>query len=116
MNGHSDFALRWQKAGDENFTNVPAMIYPSNDLEDAFYRNSEVLVEKADNIRLQYLTLSYSLPRKLLHSAHRYLQVYLNANDPGILWRANKEGIDPEYLNGIVPTPKSYVFGVRATF
>jgi TonB-linked SusC/RagA family outer membrane protein len=116
MNGHSDFAFRWKKSGDENFTNVPAMIYPANDLEDAFYRNSEVLVEKADNIRLQYLTLSYTLPRKLLHGAHRYLQVYLNANDPGILWRANKEGIDPEYLNGIVPTPKSYVFGVRATF
>ena len=47
-----DYPKRWKQPGDENSTYVPAMTYPSNSVRDAFYSNSEVLVEKADQIRL----------------------------------------------------------------
>lgn len=116
LKGHPDYAKRWQKPGDELFTDVPSMTYPSSSDRDAFYRNTEIMVVKADNLRLQFVTLSYDVPGKVLKHALRGLQLYFNANDLGILWRANKEGLDPEYLNGVIPPPKNYVFGVRATF
>jgi hypothetical protein len=28
--GHTDYTLRWQKPGDEKFTNVPSFVYPAN--------------------------------------------------------------------------------------
>jgi TonB-dependent starch-binding outer membrane protein SusC len=114
--GHPDFEKRWQKPGDENYTTVPSMIYPASSDRDAFYSNSDVMVEKADNIRLQFVTLGYDLGRRIWKSSVRKLQVYVNANDLGIIWRANNEGIDPEYLSGVIPPPKNYVFGVRVTF
>jgi hypothetical protein len=92
------------------------MIYPANSDRDAFYSNSDVMVEKADNIRLQFVTLGYDLGRRIWKSSGRKLQVYVSANDLGIIWRANNEGIDPEYLSGVIPPPKNYVFGVRAIF
>jgi len=116
LNGHPDYAKRWQKPGDEKYTSVPALIYPSSSSRDAFYTNSEILVEKADNIRLQFITLAYEVPNKILRTAFHRLQIYFNANDLGIIWRANKSGIDPEYLAGVIPPAKNYVFGIRANF
>lgn len=62
--GHSDYANRWQKPGDELNTNIPSNRYESNSARDAFYLGSEVLVEKGDHIRLQYINLNYSFQRK----------------------------------------------------
>jgi TonB-dependent starch-binding outer membrane protein SusC len=42
----------------------------------------------------------------------RNSQVYVYANNLGVIWRANKEGLDPDFNNGLV-TPKSYAVGVR---
>lgn len=113
---HADYAKRWQKTGDEKYTNVPSMIYPANNSRDNFYQNAEVLVDKGDNIRLQYITLSYTIDQnQLKNPSGKHVQIYLNINDIGIIWRANKEGIDPDYRNGIVPPSKSFAIGIRAT-
>lgn len=106
--GHSDFALRWQKPGDENHTNIPSMVYPLNPQREIFYASSEILASKADLIRLQYITFSYQIKKPAI-------QLYLNLNNLGLLWTANKYGIDPEYYNGLPPS-KNYALGLKATF
>ncbi|WP_316831444.1 SusC/RagA family TonB-linked outer membrane protein [Pedobacter aquatilis] len=115
--GHSDYAVRWQKAGDEATTNVPAFIYPSNSYRDLFYAASEVLIEKGDHIRFQYANLSYSLPKKLFRNKLRSAEIYLNTTNLGILWRANKKGIDPEYSGTSTLLPaKTLSAGCRINF
>lgn len=116
--GHGDFAKRWKVAGDERFTHVPSFIYPdpSGGLRDAFYYDSDVLVERGDHVRLQYVNLSYNLNKstwkKLPFSG---LQLYVNMSNLGILWRANKEKLDPEY-DQVIPPSKGFTFGLNAIF
>ncbi len=114
-NGNSDYALRWQKTGDELKTNIPSMIYPADPNRDAFFAESEALVEKGANIRWQDLTASYTFNnqghRRL---PFRSLSLYLYANNLGILWRANKEGLDPDA--GTYPPPFTLSFGLKANF
>ncbi|MNK07555.1 TonB-dependent Receptor Plug Domain protein [compost metagenome] len=113
---HADYAKRWQKAGDEKNTNVPALIYPNNENRNSFYNSSEVLVNKGDHIRLQFVNLAYSLKKSQLTKLPvKELQFYANASNLGILWKANKFDLDPEYNNVIRPRA-SYALGLRANF
>lgn len=115
---HEDYAKRWQNPGDENITDVPSFVYPLVSARDNFYNASEVLVEKADCIRLQYINLNYNL-NKNTHSwfPFRTGQIFCTMNNIGILWRANKYGIDPDYTftSSLMPIPRNISFGVRAT-
>jgi hypothetical protein len=46
------------------------------------------------------------------------LQVYTYINNVGLLWRANKDHLDPDFVSlgsYSMPTPRSIAFGVRAT-
>lgn len=113
--GHSDFALRWQNQGDELVTNVPSWVYPVNSARDSFYNNSEVLVEKGDNIRLQYVNLSFDLSDKKRHnSGLQKIRIFCTASNLGLLWRANKAGLDPDYPNSFNPPSKSFSIGINA--
>jgi TonB-linked SusC/RagA family outer membrane protein len=114
--GTSDFSKRWQRAGDEKITNVPSMIYPANSNRDLFYNNSSALIDRGDNIRLGYINISYSFkqPDKTIQ-IFSTLQLYANISNIGILWRANKDKIDPDYISSI-PQPCSYSIGIRASF
>src|SRR5690606_38158317 len=88
--GHVEYQDRWQKPGDENHTQVPSMVYPANGNRDRFYEYSEVTVGRGDHIRLQYVNLSYDLPiKKIMQFGIRQFQVYVNANNLGILGKAN---------------------------
>jgi len=98
--GHSDYALRWQQAGDEVRTNVPVFTYPNNLYASDFYRISSPLVESASQIKLRDLQLSYSLGA--LHKIGlKNMRVYGYAQNLGTIWRANKLGLDPESGNAI---------------
>lgn len=115
--GHPDFAKRWQKPGDEKYTNVPSMVYPNPYGRDAFYQSSSVLVTPGDCIRLRTLDLSYELTSK----AHRYrgmpfkdLEISIDAKNLGLLWKANKEGLDPEYQ--VLRPSKEVAVGFRFSF
>jgi TonB-linked SusC/RagA family outer membrane protein len=113
--GHSDFALRWQKPGDELYTVVPSMVYPAVAKRDQFYNGSEVLFENAGFIRFQFINLSYSLPHSLLNKWRvRQLDIYTVINNIGLLWTANKKHLDPEYP--ALPPSRSFSFGIRTTF
>jgi len=115
---HSDYAKRWQQPGDEKNTDVPSMTYPGNSNRTFFYQNSAVLIEKGDHIRLQDIRLSYAIPNlKLNNSNVLNLQVYGYANNIGIIWRKNKQGIDPlAYGTTSYPMPLSLSFGISAKF
>ncbi|MFI5162358.1 MAG: SusC/RagA family TonB-linked outer membrane protein [Sphingobacteriales bacterium] len=117
--GNSDFALRWQKPGDETHTSVPSMIYPDNVARDGFYAGSETLVDKGDHVRLQYITASYNLTRaKIPRLPFKLIQIYTNASNLGIIWRANKDHIDPDYYYGYnsLRPPLTISLGVKTSF
>jgi TonB-linked SusC/RagA family outer membrane protein len=115
--GHSDYIKRWQKPGDENFTNVPSLIYPNSNVNrDNFYISSEPLVERGDHIRLQDIALSYSIPGMKKKLPFKNLQVYTYMDNIGILWKANKAGLDPDYFSGGYPLPFTISFGIKTNF
>lgn len=100
--GNMDYTKRWQKPGDEAFTTIPSMTYPANSNRDKFYSNSTATLEKGDLIRLKDINISYALHNlKLAGFKLKGLQLYAYLNNIGILWRANKIGVDPEYGTGI---------------
>jgi len=112
--GNSDFSKRWQKPGDEKTTDVPSMVYPEPQARSDFYAGSEALVDKGDHIRLKYVNLLYRLPLK----KKRFIDFYINGADLGIIWKANHNGIDPDYnlgLFSVKPAP-TYTFGIRFNY
>ncbi len=117
---HTDYAFRWQKPGDEATTTVPSLTYTTNTNRNLFYNSSDVLIEKGDHIRFQDISFGYDLTKKLLKkSPFKVLQLYSYINNVGILWRANKAGIDPDNNDlalGYRPDARTVAFGVRAQF
>lgn len=117
LKGHSDFLSRWQKPGDEVYTDIPSMVYPAQSPRDSFFYGSEVLVSRGDNIRLEYVQLSYSLPTSLLSpSKLTTAQVYATAQNLGIIWAANGQGIDPDFSSLTSPTAATLAIGLRVEF
>ncbi|WP_170982991.1 SusC/RagA family TonB-linked outer membrane protein [Dyadobacter frigoris] len=117
---HQDYDSRWQEPGDELSTHVPSMIYPSNAQRNTFYQYSQVLVDKADHIRLQDIRLAYSLTGKDKHSFFDHAELYLYASNLGIIWKANKQGLDPDYASVLqrhtLRAATSVSLGLRASF
>lgn len=110
--GHSDYSKRWQSPGDELWTDVPSLIYPLNSARETFYQASEIFAEKGDHVRLNYIQLSYRMtPTALEKAPFKSVGLFANVNNLGIIWRANKKGLDPNYLN--LPPQKSYSIGIR---
>ncbi|MGF7232618.1 SusC/RagA family TonB-linked outer membrane protein [Arachidicoccus sp.] len=110
-----DYDKRWQQPGDEQKTNVPSFVYPLDQNRDAFYNASDINVIKGDHIRLQFINFSYSFLNSLHKLPFKGLQVYVNIANLGILWRANHDHIDPDFVN-LIPDPKTYTMGIRANF
>lgn len=114
--GHPDYEKRWQQPGDENKTRVPSLVFPLNYERDFLYTYSTDLVERADHVRLQDVRIGY-------HSAWSHskkavkpsLEIFLIGNNLGLLWKANHQGIDPDFVNTI-PDPRSLMIGIRTNF
>ncbi|EHQ24899.1 SusC/RagA family TonB-linked outer membrane protein [Mucilaginibacter paludis] len=110
----AEYNNRWQNPGDEAHTNVPSAVFSStNQNRDLFYQYSEINVLKGDHIRLQEINLSYAV-----HAPQGWFiknpRVYANVTNLGIIWRANKLGIDPDVFD--YPIPKTYSIGFAANF
>jgi TonB-linked SusC/RagA family outer membrane protein len=114
---HADYYKRWKKSGDHLTTNVPSMIYaPGNPARDEFFANSEPNAHKGDHIRLQDVRLSYDFKEFHLRSLFiSNVQLYLYANNLGILWKANRADLDPDYITGY-PEPRTISVGFKAEF
>jgi TonB-dependent starch-binding outer membrane protein SusC len=119
--GHGDYSKRWQKPGDELHTHVPSFLDPRSTggvdiyARNNFYKYTEVLVAKADNIRLRYVNIAYMFSPKTKNKIYESIQLYLNLANLGIIWKANKDDIDPDYPSSIPPS-KSFTIGLRANF
>jgi len=108
-----DYEKRWEKPGDELVTNVPSFQYPVDSRRDNFYALSSINILPADNIRLEYINFSYSLRSK--KNWFKHLQLYANAANLGLIWKKNKEGLDPDYPSTL-PSVKTWALGIKATF
>ncbi|NJI74051.1 SusC/RagA family TonB-linked outer membrane protein [Sphingobacterium kitahiroshimense] len=97
--GHKDYALRWQKPGDELLTDVPAFNYPA-DLGSQVFMRSSALLENGGQIKLRDIQLSLNVP-----FANRFklknFRIYAYIQNVGTIWRSNKIGIDSEYGSNI---------------
>lgn len=117
--GHQDFADRWQKSGDEKHTNVPSFVYSdlTSGQRDFLYNSSDILVEKGDHIRLQYINVQYDLNLKRLNNTGlEYLRIGVYLNNVGLLWKANKKGIDPDFPYTEFPAIRTYALTVKLGF
>ncbi|WP_127124588.1 SusC/RagA family TonB-linked outer membrane protein [Pseudoflavitalea rhizosphaerae] len=109
---HPDYDLRWKNAGDEKTTNVPSFQYPINFNRDNFYNYSEVLVEKGDHVRLKDIRFAYIFEINKRDEHNCKAEVFCHINNIGLVWKANKHGIDPDFLSS-QPIPRIYSLGVK---
>jgi hypothetical protein len=118
LGGHGDYELRWQKPGDEAFTQVPSIPATIDNNRDSFYAFSSVLVEKGDNVRLQDFRISYNLTKAdIKRLPFRSVQIYSYAANLGILWKAAKNKLDPDAVDGTtLPVQKTIAFGIKTEF
>lgn len=106
-----DFESRWKKVGDEKHTDMPKMVYPLASNADSFYTKSDIHVLKGDHIRLEYINLSWQTK---LNFGKRdiFPKFNVNLSNLGIVWRANKLHIDPEFAYRLSP-PKVFSLGLQ---
>lgn len=112
----ADYDKRWQNPGDESRTNIPALSYPANNAQDGFFQGASVLVEKADNIRLQDVRLAYHFRSLAGNPIFRNLQIYAYLTNVGILWKATKQTTDPDFVYSSYVNPKSLSIGLSTNF
>jgi len=110
----ADYGQRWQNAGDENRTTVPAFVYPANANRESFYQYSDALAVKGDQLRLQDIRISYVFAPFTRYQSSR-LNLYLYCSNIGLLWKANDQGFDPNFLTGY-PAPFETTLGLKFNF
>ncbi|NLR78418.1 SusC/RagA family TonB-linked outer membrane protein [Chitinophaga eiseniae] len=125
-NLRTNFLDRWQKPGDEAFTNVPSYVpsvavdYTRRNMD--YYNYADINVVSASYIKLRDISLTYDLqPDLLKHLNLQRASVFIQASN-FMVWKANHYGIDPEYNADpsvgtyFYPTSKhSYGLGLRVT-
>lgn len=113
-----DYARRWQKPGDEQFTDIPSfrpeLSSSASSQRQTFYSFNASLIEKGDHVRLQDMMLSYSIPKKKLFSLV-LTEIYVHGNNLGIIWKASDKVKDPDFRNYIQPIT-SISFGIRCNY
>jgi TonB-linked SusC/RagA family outer membrane protein len=115
-NYHGDYFKRWKQPGDEKHTNVPAA-GPADTYLSQLYSRSAALISKGDHIRLQDVNLSYTLSNRAIKKyGLQNIKFYAYARDLGIIWRANKQGLDPDYPFAAYPSSSSYALGLQLGF
>lgn len=111
---------RWRNPGDEANTDVPGLKNINTNSYNRF-RDSENLIIDAGHIRLQQISLGYSFPSSFTaKTPFKSLGINAAVRNLGILWKANKMGVDPMYVrnnsyNNLAPT-KNYFLTIDASF
>ncbi|WP_164122750.1 MULTISPECIES: SusC/RagA family TonB-linked outer membrane protein [Sphingobacterium] len=102
--GHGDYAVRWQKTGDERVTDVPSLVYPQNIPRDVFYQYADIHILRGDHIRLENIRLDYDLPlNKSNKLPFKSVKCFFFLKSNQTWWIANNKGIDPYFNNSPKP-------------
>jgi TonB-linked SusC/RagA family outer membrane protein len=102
-NVHADFLDRWRQPGDELTTDIPSFvanptIAARRDI--SYYTLADINVISASFVKMRDVTLTYSLPQQFIRKIHAE-GITLRAQVSNfMLWKANKDGIDPEFQDG----------------
>jgi hypothetical protein len=120
LNG--DIAKRWKQPGDESTTNIPGVsgITATSYVR---YTYSDLNVLPGDHIRLQQVSLAYDVPHTWISKLRlQNASIQGVVRNLGVIWRKNKEGIDPDFQVGstgsglnLAPRPL-YTFSFNANF
>jgi TonB-linked SusC/RagA family outer membrane protein len=100
-NMRTDFLNRWKQPGDEQFTSIPA--YVSNEnvsfsrRDNQYFVMGDVNVVSASYIKLRDITLAWTMPARLAQAMHLGNARFFVQTTNYMLWKANKDNIDPEY-------------------
>lgn len=108
---HVDHLIRWQKPGDESYTDVPSFVYPLNNNRNAVYMHSEATVERGDHIRVQQVAVGKSFSK-----GKTRCMIQLTGDQLGILWRANRKGVDPIYQLSPYYPPATWSLQLNVNF
>ena len=116
-----EFLDRWKKPGDEAFTNIPSYVagYDSwNRRNTGYYTQADINVIKASYVKLRDVTLSYNFAQSLLRVIRvEAVNVFVQTGN-FMIWKANKNGIDPEnpydYVAG--RAGRTFSIGANVTF
>lgn len=112
-----DIVNRWKKSGDEDYTNIPRLLF-SNDQENfntyrtTLYEYSDLFVYDASNIRVKNIALAYRLPaswcRKVFLSGAK---LQFNVENAAIIAFNSKARYDLGAYNA-----PNYVWGIYLNF
>ncbi len=117
---NSDIDNRWREAGDETATNVPGVKGMSG-YGYARYRFGTDRVIDGDHIRLRQIALSYDLSDALDKTFIKGASLSFTARNLGLIWKKNKDGIDPDFLPYTgsqlkLPPTAMYSLGLNVNF
>lgn len=116
FNVANDFNQRWQNAGDENSTSIPAVPNATNAQANGYrnYRSIDRFVDDASHIRLSQISLGYAFPAKFIkNTGMNALRMGLQLDNVTV-WNFNKWDVDPE--NSLIPRPTTITLNLNASF
>jgi hypothetical protein len=122
---NGDLAQRWRQPGDETKTNVPGFVYGTGAnyyQSSGRYTESDYLIRSRSNVKLQQIMVAYTLPVNLISRIGlKGASVSAACRNLGMIWAANKEKMDPDYLhvsgsNYQLAPVASYTFRVGVNF
>ena len=119
-----EMVKRWKQPGDEKITNIPAI--PSKeslyydlpngwtDYSARMYNYSDARVVNASFFRCNSLSLSYTLPEKIVNKMHlKNLSFNASISNPFIIVSKDFKGMDPEVASGSQPISRTVSLGIN---
>lgn len=114
--GPASMVDRWQKPGDEKYTDIPRYLpweHPDyNEIDGNYFNNSSYNVLNADNLRLRNLSLSYLIPKAIARKLYMSNARVMVGMENVFTLCGNK---DVKYMLGGYDRP-NYTFGINVNF
>ncbi|MNG65996.1 TonB-dependent Receptor Plug Domain protein [compost metagenome] len=99
---------------------IPGFALPDETNLYLWDRYSEALssqVEKSSYIEFKELSLGYKLSNRWTEAIRlNNVNLFVQARDLGLIWRANSKGYNPDWLPGTMRPAQSYTFGINFQF
>lgn len=94
---NSDIDKRWRNPGDEATTTVPG-VRGMGGYSYSRYRFSDNQVIDGDHIRFKEISLKYDLSELFTNTFIDNASLTCSARNVGMIWRKNKDNLDPDFL------------------